>query len=69
MQTGNDSSSNIGIDKGFRKLKMFSKDIELSIASNETDKGDGSLWDIVNLWQGELLGWKDRELALLLDEL
>ena len=69
MQTGNNSSSSIGIDKGLKKLKMFSKDIELPITSNETDKRDGSLWDIVNFWQGELWGWKDGEIALVLDGL
>jgi hypothetical protein len=69
MQAGNDFSSDIGIDKGFRKFKMFSEDIQLPIASNKTDKRDGSLWDIVNLWQGELWGWKDGETVLFLDEL
>jgi len=38
MQTGNNFSSNIGIDKGLRKLKMFSKDIELPVTSDKPDE-------------------------------
>ncbi len=69
MQTGNDFSSNIGIDKGFRELKMLSEDIQLSITSDKANKRDGSLWDIGNPWQGELWLWENREITLLLDEL
>jgi hypothetical protein len=69
MQTGNDFSSNISIDKGLRELKMLSEDIQLSITSDKANKRDGSLWDIGNLWQGELWLWENREVTLLLDEL
>ena len=48
---------------------MLSEDIELSITSDKTNKRDGSLWDIGNLWQGELWLWENREITLLLDEL
>ena len=69
MQAGNDFSSNISIDKGLRELKMLSENIQLSITSDKANKRDGSLWDIGNLWQGELWLWENREVTLLLDEL
>ena len=69
MQTGNDFSSNISIDKGLRELKTLSEDIQLSITSDKTNKRDGSLWDVGNLWQSELWRWESREITLLLDEL
>ncbi len=69
MQTGNDFSSNISIDKGLRELKMLSKDIQLSITSDKANKRDGSLWDVGNLWQSEPWRWEDREITLLLNEL
>jgi hypothetical protein len=69
MQSGNDFSSNIRIDKGLRELKMLSEDIQLPITSDEANKRDGSLWDIGNLWQSELWRWENREIILFLDEL
>jgi hypothetical protein len=48
---------------------MLSEDIQLSITSHKANKRDGSLWDIGNLWQGELGRWENREITLLLDEL
>jgi hypothetical protein len=69
MQTGNDFSSNISVDKGLRELKMFSEDIQLSITSDKANKRDASLWDIGNLWQGKLWLWENREITFLLDEL
>jgi hypothetical protein len=48
---------------------MLSEDIQLSITSDKANKRDGSLWDIGNLWQGELWLWESREITLLLDEL
>ena len=69
MQTRNDFSSDISIDKGLREFKMFSEDIQFSITSDETDKRDGSLWDVGNLGQGELWRWENRKITLLLDEL
>jgi hypothetical protein len=69
MQPSDDFSPNISIDKGLRKLKMFSEDIEFSIASDETDERDGSVWDVINFGQGELWRWKDGSISLLQDEL
>jgi hypothetical protein len=69
VQSGNDFSSNISIDKGLRELKMLSKDIQLSITSDEANKRDGSLGDIGNLWQSEFWWWENRKITLLLDEL
>ena len=69
MQAGNDFSSDISIDKGFRELKMLSEDIQVSITSDKANKRDGSLWDVGNLWQGELWRWENRETTFLLDEL
>lgn len=69
MQSGNDFSSNISIDKGLRELKMLSEDIQLSITSDKANKRDSSLWDVGNPWQTELWRWENREIALLLDEL
>lgn len=60
VQTSNDFSSYISIDKFFRKLKMFSKDIELPVTSDETDEGDGSVWNIIDFWQFELWRRQDR---------
>ena len=37
MQTGNDFSSNIGVDKFFGKFEMFSKDIELPALKTEKE--------------------------------
>lgn len=69
MQAGNNFSSNISVDKSLRKLKMFSKDIEFPIASDKTDKRDGSVRDVINFGLGKLWGWKDGSISLLLDEL
>jgi hypothetical protein len=54
VQSSNDFSSDISIDKFFRKLKMFSKDIKFSVTSDETDERDSSIWDIVDFGQFEL---------------
>lgn len=57
MQTSNDFSSNVSIDKGLRELKMFSKDIELSVTSDKADERDCSIRNVVNVRQCELLRW------------
>jgi len=54
MQASNDFSLHIRIDKGLGKLKVFSKDIQLPITPDETDEGDRSLWNVVNVRQVEL---------------
>jgi hypothetical protein len=48
VQTSDDFGSNIRINKLFRNLKMLSKDIKVLIASDETNKRDGSVWDVIN---------------------
>ena len=69
MQTSNDFSSDISIDKGLRKLKMFSKDIELSITSDKADERERSSWNVVNVRQFELGRGKDWNEAILLNQL
>ena len=65
----NDFSSDIGIDKGLGKLKMFSKDIEPSVTSDKTDERDCSIRDVVELRQFELWRGQDWDEAGLLDQL
>jgi hypothetical protein len=69
VQTSDDFSSNVSVDKFFRKFKMFSKDIEVPIASDETNERDCSVWDVINFRQCELWGWKDGSVLLPLDKL
>jgi hypothetical protein len=69
MQSSNDFSSDISIDEVLRKLKMFSKDIQSAVSSNETDKRDGSLRNVVKVRQCEFWGWKHWGIASFLDEL
>ena len=69
MQTSNDFSSDISIDKSLRKLKMFSEDIELSITPDKTDERDRSFRNVVNTWQCESWRWQDWGIAILLDQL
>ena len=51
MQTGNDFSSHISIDKVLRKLKMFSKDIQLPVTTDKADERDRPVRDEVDTWQ------------------
>jgi len=53
MQTGNDFSLNIRIDEGFRKSKMFSKDIQFLVTADEADKGDRPVRNVIEHRQGE----------------
>ena len=69
MQTSNDFSSNISINKSLRELKMFSKDIKFSITSDKTDERDRSVWNVVNVRQFELGRWQDWNEAIFLDQL
>ncbi len=69
MQTSNNFSSDISIDKSLRKLKMFSKYIELSVTSDKADERDRSIRNVVNVRQCELWRWKDWDEAILLDQL
>ncbi len=69
MQTSNNFSSDISIDKSLGKLKMFSEDIELSITSDKADERERSVWNVVNVRQFELWRWQDWNEAILLDQL
>ena len=69
MQTSNDFSSDISIDKALRELKMLSKDIKFSITSDKTDERDRSVWNVVNVRQFELGRWQDWNEAIFLDQL
>jgi hypothetical protein len=69
MQTGNDFSPDVSIDKSLRKLKMLSEDIQFSVAADKTDDRDRSIRNGVNPLQGEFWGQQHGGIALLLDEL
>lgn len=69
MQTSNDFSSHISIDKSLRKLKMFSEDIELSVTSDKANERDRPVQNVVNSWQCESWRWQDWAIAILLDHL
>ena len=43
MQGGDDFGPDIGINKGLGNGKMLSKDIQLPVAADETDEGNGPL--------------------------
>jgi hypothetical protein len=68
MQTGDDFSSDIRVDEGFRKFKMFSKDIQFSVTADEADKGDRSVRNVIELGEGEFSGKPGRCEACFLDE-
>jgi len=48
VKTGDDFSPNIRINKLFRNLKVFSKDIKIPIASYEADERDGAIGNVIN---------------------
>lgn len=69
MKVSNDCSPDVAVDKGLGNLKMFSEDIEPPIASDEADKRDRSIGDIVQLWQFELWRQHNRDKPGFLDHL
>ena len=69
MKTGDDFSPNIRINKLFRNLKVFSKDIKIPIASYEADKRDGAIGNVINFGQCELCRWDNRSVRLFMDKL
>jgi hypothetical protein len=69
MQASDDFSSYIGINKSFGKLKMFSKDIQLSVTSDETNERDRSVRNIINIRQSGLWGRQGWSITGFLDEL
>jgi len=70
MQVGNDFSADIRINKGLGNGKMFSEDIELPVAADETNERNGSIRDdradLGYLVPGR---WKDRPETIFLDDL
>jgi len=48
MQACDDFSSDIRVDKVFRNFEMFSEDVQFFIASDETDKRNGPIRDVIN---------------------
>jgi hypothetical protein len=69
MQACNDFSSDIRVDKVFRNFEMFSKDIQFFIASDETDKRDGPVRDVINFRECEFWGRQNGTIPTLLDKL
>jgi hypothetical protein len=69
MQACNNFSSDICIDKVFRKHEMFSKDIQLSITSDEPDERDRPIGDIIDLWQTKFGRRQDGGISSLLNDL
>jgi hypothetical protein len=45
VQAGDDFSPDIRINEGLGNGKMFPEDIQLSVAADETNEGNGSIWD------------------------
>jgi len=69
MQTSDDFCSDIRIDEVFRELEMFSKDIQFLISADETDKGNCSLRNVIEIGDGEFSGKQGRFETFSLDEL
>ena len=69
MQIGNDFNSDVSIDKVLGEFEMLSKNIELLVTSDETDKRDCSVGDVVNGWQCESWRWEDGSKARLVGSL
>jgi len=53
MQNSDDFSLDIGIDEVLGKFKMFSKDIQFLVTSDETDKGDRPVRNVIERGEGE----------------
>jgi len=69
VQISNNLSSDVGIDKGFGKLKMFSEDVEFPVTTDEADEGDCTIRNVVDFGQGKFWGWQDRSKASFLGHL
>jgi hypothetical protein len=69
MQTRNNFGSNVGVNKAFGKLKMFSKYIQLTITSDETDERDGPIRNIIDRWQTKFRRRQNWRIPSLLDDL
>ena len=69
MQTRDNFGSNIGVNEVFGKLEMFSKDVQLPITSDETDERDGSVRDVIDLWEAKFRRRQNWGIPSLLNDL
>ena len=69
MQTRDNFGSNIGVNKVFGKLEMFSKDIQLPITSDETNERDGSVRNVIDLWEAKFRRRQNWGIPSLLNDL
>jgi hypothetical protein len=69
MQTSDDFCSDIRVDEVFRELEMFSKDIQFLVSADETDKGNCSLRNVIEIGNRESSGKQGRLETFFLDEL
>jgi hypothetical protein len=60
---------NIGVNKVFGKLEMFSKDIQLLITSDEPNERDGSVRNVIDLWEAKFRGRQNGDIPSLLNDL
>jgi len=69
MQTRDNFSPDISVDEGFRKFEMFCKDIQFLVTSDEANKRDRSIRNIIDLRQTEFGRRQDRAIPSLLNDL
>jgi len=69
MYSGHDLSPDIGVHKFFGNFKAFSKNIQLPIAPDKADKGNGSLGDVIQVRKLEFRRRRNRNKPFLLDPL
>jgi hypothetical protein len=69
MQLSDDFSPDIGVNKFFRNLKMFSEDIQFSITTDKADERDGSFGDVIKMGELEFRRRKNRDELCLLNRL
>lgn len=69
MQARDNFSLNIGVNKVFGKLEMFSKDIQLLITSDEPNERDGSVRNVIDLWEAKFRGRQNGDIPSLLNDL
>lgn len=68
MQTRDNFGSNIGINKVFGKLEMFSKDIQ-PITSDEPNERDVSVRNVIDLWEAKFRRRQNWGIPSLLNDL
>ena len=69
VQISNNLSSDVGIDKGFGKLEMFSEDVESPVTTDKADKGDCAIRNVIDFGQSKFGGWQDRSKVSFLGHL